>query len=131
MYVSTSRLDPATATKAVEAIVAEARCRNRAAGVSGALLFTGKNFVQVLESDDAAIDSLMVKLCADSRHENLIITYRVPLRDRLFADWEMAYSGAAHFVRRRVVPLLDGDDPAEQRRASLALIDIMYHFTKK
>lgn len=131
MYVSTSRLDPATATKAVEAIVAEARCRNRVTGVSGALLFTGKHFVQVLEGDDAALDSLMAKLHADSRHENLIVTFRGPLRDRLFADWDLAYSGAAHFVRRRVLPLLDGDDPAEQRRATLALIDIMYQFTKR
>jgi hypothetical protein len=131
MYVSTSRLDPATATKAVETIVAGSRLGNQAAGITGALLFTGTHFVQVLEGDSAAIDALMTKLRADSRHENLIIANRALLRDRKFADWDLVYSGVAHFVRRRVIPLLDKDDPVAQRSAALALTDIMYQFTKR
>lgn len=130
MYVSVSRLDPATATDTVDRIVAAARVSNAATGITGALVYTERHFVQVLEGDDAAIDALMVKLRADSRHEKLIVTIRAPLSVRMFENWDLAYSGAAHFFRRRVAPLLDEADPDGQRRAAHALLDVMYRFTK-
>lgn len=130
MYVSTSRLDPATASRAVGLIVAHARLRNAAADITGALLFTGQHFVQVIEGEPAAIDALMVKLHADERHEKLMVLRRAQVTERQFGDWDLAYSGAAHFFRRRVVPLLDESDPAGQDRAALALNEIMYRFTK-
>lgn len=130
MYVSTSRLDLATSQKVVDLIVARARICNAAANITGALLFTGDHFVQILEGDAEAIDMLIVKLQADVRHEAFTVINRGPLAERRFGAWDMAYSGAAHFVKKRVTLLLNEADRAGQRRAARWLADMMHQFTQ-
>ena len=124
-YASVSGLEPEMAQAAVEAMVAKARISNAANDITGALLFTGTHFVQVLEGDAGPIDTLLRKLHADNRHDGLIITSRASLTKRRFAGWDMAYSGPSQFVTMRVSRMFNKADPAGQRNASRWLIDLM------
>lgn len=130
IYASISRLQPDAAMLAVEAILKSARARNASHGLTGALLFTGQHFVQVLEGRAAAIDALWGKLQIDPRHAGLVLTYHGPLEKRRFGDWGMAYAGPSQFVSKRVHSMFNAADPAAQRRATHWLLDLMYQFNK-
>ncbi|QHL90744.1 blue light sensor protein [Sphingomonas changnyeongensis] len=104
IYVSRSQIALADARSEVANIVATASQANRLADISGALIYTGGHFAQVLEGASEQLEPLMSRILADRRHREVNILLRVPLGDRRFAQWAMAYSGPSHFVDRHIAP---------------------------
>lgn len=132
LYVSRSTLSAASAVAVVEQIVAGSRARNPGLGITGALLFTGEHFAQVLEGPAAAVDTLMASVTRDPRHEEITVAARTPIAERQFGRWSMAYSGPSQFVARHVTRLLDDPDaasPARQRCAEW-LGDLLWEFAE-
>lgn len=130
LYVSRSTLSPRTAAPTVEQIVAGSRARNAALGLTGALLFTGEYFAQVLEGEAASVDALMHRIARDPRHEQIIIVAREPIAIRRFIDWSMAYSGPSQFVARHVTRLLDSHESPMQNRSAEWLNDLLWEFAE-
>ena len=128
LYVSTSLLDPVTAESDVLALVAECKPRNKSRGLTGALIFTGTHFAQVIEGEEEAVDTLMKTMRDDPRHADLVVVDRSPIASRRFADWGMAYSGPSQFVARHVNRLLNDSSPVELRRAAGWLIELLHKF---
>lgn len=128
LYVSRSTIAPADAAVTVGAIVAVATARNPALGLTGALLFTGMHFAQVLEGPAASIDTLMESLRADSRHDSLLVVDRSIVPARRFDSWSMAYFGPSQFVSRHVTRLLSDPSLSEQRRGAEWLTELMSEF---
>lgn len=79
----------------LEPILAGARRRNAAAGLTGVLLYADRSFIQVLEGDAAALEATMARIVADPRHDGVIMLYRKPIAARGFADWSMGFRRAA------------------------------------
>jgi len=116
IYISRSLLTPANRAREIERILEAAHRRNRALGVTGALLFTGKNFAQVIEGDPDAVRRLMQSIRADPRHEDVRTVGEASCRRRTFFGWTMAYVGTATYVQRHIDRLLAGDaagDPTQ------------------
>lgn len=111
-------------------MVAWSRGANAEAGITGALLFDGAHFVQVLEGSDASIDQLLPKLQADPRHDGLVMVKHAPLAERRFSGWALGYSGSSKFVTKNILPLFDEANQAGQRRAAQRLIDFMRDFAE-
>jgi hypothetical protein len=128
LYVSTSLLDPAAADTGVAGIVAQSRPRNRLLDVTGALLFTGRHFAQMLEGPPPAIDALMASIRADRRHADVIVIAKQPIAARRFAAWALAYSGRSHFVARTVARSVT-DSSRGSMRGTEALIRFMQDFS--
>ena len=85
--------DPAV-REAAFLIADHASERNAAIGVSGALMFIGHVFVQVLEGRRAAVESVFERICRDHRHRNLVLLDFVAVEHRLFDGWSMvAFEG--------------------------------------
>jgi hypothetical protein len=63
--------------------------RNHVHGVSGLLLHSGGNFIQVLEGEDMVISTLYAKIAADPRHTNVRTLLHRTTDRRLFPDWGM------------------------------------------
>lgn len=112
LYVSRSTLEPVVAQDVVAGIVAAARQRNAAAGLTGGLLFTGRHFAQVLEGSPPALDALLDRIAADSRHAAMTLLHRRPIPQRFFSDWTMAYNGPSRRIdaqlRALILPGLEG-----------------------
>lgn len=89
VYLSHDRMSP----EALETLVADARVRNAQDGITGALLFGGGHFVQVLEGPAPAVEALLRRIEADPRHEGFEVLLRRPTPARQFADWHMALVG--------------------------------------
>jgi len=130
LYVSRSALLPEAAPEAVKAIVATSRGRNPDACLTGALLFTGEHFAQVLEGSPAAVDDLMARVAKDPRHTEIIIIARKWITVRRFGDWSMAYSGPSQFVSRHVTRLLEDPRSPGQGRSAKWLKDLLWEFAE-
>lgn len=129
LYVSKSLL-PHGGREELERILTAARSRNKALGVSGALIFTGANFAQVLEGPQAAIDELMVSIASDPRHTSLKLVRTDELEERRFGSWSMAYSGTSLYVDHHICPLLaDKPEPKTRLASAGALLRMMEEFT--
>jgi hypothetical protein len=129
LYISRSQIANSEAASEVDAIVATAVAFNPAHELTGALLFTGTHFAQVLEGEGASLDRLMASISQDPRHDQLMVVSRGPLAHRNFPEWSMAYFGPSQFVARHVTRLLNNPAPAEVRRATEWLTDLLREFS--
>jgi hypothetical protein len=77
---------------AIGSILAGARATNKAADVSGALLFNGMAFAQVLEGSLSAVEQIFEKIQCDERHSNVVVLRNAEAPERIFSDWSMAYA---------------------------------------
>lgn len=89
-YISRSLAD----ADAIEPILAGARQYNRRHGVSGALLFTGGHFAQLLEGTLPALQQTMARIEGDPRHEALRRLLEGRIAERRYRDWDMAFLSA-------------------------------------
>jgi hypothetical protein len=125
LYVSDSRLTFPAAHAEVHRIIESSQARNATLGVTGTLVATRRHFAQILEGSQAAIDHLMERINADSRHASTQILQYADIGQRRFPHWTMAYSGPATYVAGLVEPLLDADSADFDAPRIAQLISLM------
>lgn len=64
---------------------------NREDGITGMLLYSGGNFLQVLEGEKAQVRATYERICADPRHRNITLLTEEDVAERQFANWSMGY----------------------------------------
>ncbi len=64
---------------------------NKELDISGILVYNNGNFLQILEGDEQKINKLFVKICRDSRHNNLIKLIHTSIEERIFDDYESGF----------------------------------------
>lgn len=103
MYVSRATIARDDAERVIDAIVAVSRPRNAVLEVTGALIFSGDSFAQIIEGPTEAIAELRARISRDVRHRDLLTVAEGEKSRRDFGDWSLAYSGTALFVERELV----------------------------
>lgn len=109
----------------VNPIVDIAMSRNQTLDVTGALLFTGPHFAQVLEGPRAGVEELMVSIERDERHFDVDVLEVADIRERRFPQWSLAYAGPSLFVERHLRTLVE---QREEHSSPRRLIDLMQEF---
>jgi len=84
-----SRAAPELAPAEVRDISQQATAFNARAGITGALVFTGKHFSQVIEGPPAAVRMLMDAIASDARHRAVRMLYECKATKRRFESWAM------------------------------------------
>ena len=64
---------------------------NREDGITGMLLYSGGNFLQVLEGSQEQVLKTYQRICRDLRHTNILILTQEEVEERQFAGWNMGY----------------------------------------
>lgn len=82
----------------LEALLLDARARNRQHGVTGVLLHHDGSFFQYLEGPEDGVAAVYERIRASRRHRGLIELFRWPCPGRLFDGWTMGFSQAPHGV---------------------------------
>jgi hypothetical protein len=95
-YVSHSRVEPERHGAELQDILATATMSNRATGITGALIVSGGYFCQVIEGACASVEQLFESIQMDDRHADITVLEFVPIADRLFPAWDMAYFDIDH-----------------------------------
>lgn len=86
LYISTA---PTLPREEVEAILAASARNNPARGITGLLLFNGRNFLQLLEGEEREVAGLMETITADPRHAGVSVLDRRTIEARTCPDWAM------------------------------------------
>jgi hypothetical protein len=86
LYISTA---PTLGREEVDAILDTSARNNPARGITGLLLFNGRNFLQLLEGEDSEIASLMDRINGDARHSGVSVLDRRAIEARTCPDWAM------------------------------------------
>lgn len=73
------------------ALLQKARTNNARTGITGMLLYSNGNFIQVIEGEESVVLSLHQKIVNDPRHSNLITLLQRPLTERMFGNWTMGF----------------------------------------
>lgn len=84
---------------AVEAILQQARHKNRLRDISGMLLFDCKAFLQVIEGDPQKLTDLYGRIAQDTRHRRLKLLEFTAIAERRFGAWAMDFAGAGSINR--------------------------------
>lgn len=130
IYVSESKIEEADVDAIIAQIVEDSQKRNAKLNLTGALIFTGTHFAQVLEGCKQAIDDLMASVYRDPRHGTVTIVDRTSITERQFSHWAMAYQGPSQFVSRHVTRLIHTTKGVEQKRATEWLTQLAREFVK-
>lgn len=88
VYISTAQ---GLSRDQVQAILDSCARNNVEHGVTGLLLYNGRNFLQLLEGDKAAVDKLMAIIEKDPRHAGLAILHKSEVEARVCPDWAMKW----------------------------------------
>ena len=81
---------------AMRGLLAHARERNAALGITGVLIYYPESgeIVQVLEGPKAAVLALLERLRADPRHRRIVVHFEATIRDRDLGTWPMGFLSA-------------------------------------
>lgn len=75
----------------IPAILASSIRRNKEDAITGMLLYSRGNFLQVLEGEREMVDKTYARICEDVRHRNTVMLTEEEVSERHFADWSMGY----------------------------------------
>lgn len=89
IYVS--RLAKNCGVEALEKIIAASRRNNEKHGITGALCYSPRGFVQILEGPPEAVNELYNRIVRDPRHVRVTLLEYVKVPFREFEHWSMAY----------------------------------------
>lgn len=77
----------------VAKILATSQRNNSKVGVTGALLFNGGSFAQVLEGPRQGVEATFERIQRDTRHSDVSVLQCEPVTARGFSNWSMAFVG--------------------------------------
>lgn len=86
LYISTA---PTLPREEVDSILATSARNNPARGITGLLLFNGRNFLQLLEGEAHEVAGLMDTISADPRHSGVSVLDRRSIAARTCPEWAM------------------------------------------
>jgi hypothetical protein len=75
----------------LDSILRSASDHNKSDDITGMLLYSGGNFMQVLEGEEAVVASTYARIERDTRHRDLYLMERSPVTTREFARWSMGF----------------------------------------
>lgn len=88
--IYTSRAVASLTAAELDSLAQLAQQRNEELGITGVLLYGGGRFLQLLEGQTNAVESLYFdKIVHDKRHTECTVLYQAPCESRLLPDWHM------------------------------------------
>jgi len=82
-------------------LMATAVARNRERGITGFLLYNGRNFLQLIEGVEGDLRALFDRLVTDGRHFGMVTLENREIESRAFPEWDMRLLGLAESVAQR------------------------------
>ena len=93
--------------KALVSLGHQTQAQNAAVAVTGALFYAGRQFLQVLEGEQAAVEQRYARIQEHLRPTKLTVLFREPAAHGLFSTGEMALGEVSAGALARLVSYLD------------------------
>jgi len=75
----------------IATLLTQARANNQRDGLTGALLYHGGRFIQIIEGPDEVLLARYETIAADPRHHVIQVVRRQQVVERQFAEWTMGF----------------------------------------
>ncbi|MFJ6677877.1 BLUF domain-containing protein [Microbacterium sp. NPDC091382] len=72
-------------------LLAESRANNERDGITGMLVYSDPDFIQILEGPDAAVRALLERIGRDPRHTDVRVLLEEQVSERKYSTWSMGY----------------------------------------
>jgi hypothetical protein len=115
----------------VQKILDTARKNNQKLNVTGALLYSGGYFCQVLEGEVDVLEELFEIIQMDSRHNKVTVLSMVPIEQRRFAEWAMASAGSESDMRFDIEGIRASKDALIASEAGKQLLEVLDQLVKQ
>lgn len=94
-YISKNTIpnDKVSIREQVDSILKSATKNNPELGITGALLYSGGHFCQVIEGEEDNLEELFETIQMDDRHGEITVLSYEAVDSRAFSEWAMAYAG--------------------------------------
>ncbi len=101
-YISVSTGAQRDSDGSLDDICAVSRRRNEEQDVSGALLYSGQYFAQVLEGEETAVRVIMSSILRDERHLSVAVLTDQAISERRFKGWTLAFARRSAFLNAQL-----------------------------
>lgn len=106
-------------------ILAAAHRNNPAKGVTGALLYSGGYFCQVIEGESEVLEELFETIQMDGRHGDVTVLHFQPIEARGFSEWAMALAGIEESMRFDIDGILASKDDLKMKETGRDLVSVL------
>lgn len=89
IYVS--RATESMSTDELAQLLEQSRVDNERVAITGMMVYHRMEFMQLIEGDRAAVETLFGRIANDRRHEQVFKLWDGPVGQRSFEDWSMAF----------------------------------------
>ncbi|WP_159780688.1 BLUF domain-containing protein [Flavobacterium sp. 9AF] len=76
----------------INKILEKSKSNNQSKGITGLLLYSDGNILQIIEGKKQEIKDLFHKISLDSRHRNIIKVFEGKVSNRIYPNWRMAFN---------------------------------------
>ena len=115
----------------VKKILDVAQRKNKEKGITGALLYSGGYFIQVLEGDEHNVEDIFESIQCDHRHNNVTVLTNRYLARRSFANWSMALVGVHKDILPEIKAILPDVNQIHTSNSDTTLIESLAQLLKK
>ena len=115
----------------IESILKIARAKNTELDITGALLYSGGYYSQVIEGLMAHLEDLFEVIQNDPRHSEVQVLHFNPVESRYFSDWSMALAGVEDQMLLGIDKILKSPDELNTKQAGLHLVNILYDLVQR
>jgi hypothetical protein len=132
-YISKNAIEGSTALvqEEIHKILQAAHRNNPEKGITGALLYSGGYFCQVIEGSEEALEELFENIQMDDRHREVAVLHFEPIEERNFANWSMALAGIEDDARFNLDGLLLSKDEIEMKKTGENIVATLEELIKQ
>lgn len=132
-YISRSNIDGSLdeIEKQVNAILKYSQANNKAHDITGALLYSGGYFCQVIEGPEDEVLARFKNIQTDSRHEGVKILHYHQIDERAFSEWAMAYAGVDENLHLQVDEIKESKDELKIKETGKHLVNTLDRLLNK
>ena len=115
----------------ISKILSAAHKNNPAIGVTGALLYSGGYFCQVIEGPEEVLEELYETIQMDDRHGNVTVLHFEPIEARGFSEWAMALAGIEDNMRFDIEGVRASKDELKMKETGSDLVNVLEQMVKQ
>lgn len=82
----------AESLNALKILYSKAKKNNVKYNISGILIYSNDNFLQVLEGDQTIVDDTFKRISLDNRHRNIFEVINIDIQQRIFEDYNFGFT---------------------------------------
>ena len=123
-----SRATQAPTETDLQALLEQSRTYNTHQQITGLLLYSDGQYVQLVEGSEAVVRSLYARIRVDPRHTQVVTLSDGPGPQRWFADWHMAFGHVEAPDLYQVLGAVETHTPAQMPIADPHLQTLLYAF---